>query len=296
MKKAKIKRSIGENIFDSLNIFVLFMLCVVTLYPMLHVLFASLSNSNLLVQHRGLLLRPLDANLASYKLVFRNPNILSGFKNSLIILVVGVFVNIIMTALGAYFLAAKNVMLKVPITIFIVFTMWFSGGMVPFYLTVKKLGLINSLAAIILPFMISTYNMIIMRTSFQAVPDSLIESAKLDGAGHFRILFQVVFPLSKAVIAVMVLFYGVDKWNGWFWSSILIQKFELYPIQVILRDVLINNDTSSMTTGFSSGEVLEASEGVKYATTVVATIPILLIYPFIQKYFVQGVMIGAIKG
>lgn len=294
--KSKIKNTPGENIFDVSNVIILILLCVVTIYPFLYVTFASVSHSGLLMQHSGILTRPLGFNTSAYRLVFKNPNIISGFRNSAFILAVGVPLNIVLTSFGAYFLSRKNVMFKKPITILIMFTMWFSGGMVPFYLTVHRLGLLNSLASTIIPFMVGTFNMIIMRTSFAALPDSLEESAKLDGAGHLTILFRIVMPLSKAVLAVMVLYYGVEKWNGWFWASTFITDRTLHPIQVVLRGILIQNDTSLMTVGMAGADVEEASESIKYATTMVATVPILLIYPFIQKYFVKGVMIGAVKG
>lgn len=290
-----IKRSASENIFDVVNVIFLLLLCVVTLYPLLYVTFASLSNSSLLMQHSGLLLRPLDLTGGAYRLVFLNPNIISGFRNSLFLVVVGVPVNVFITSLGAYFMSRKGVMFQKPITFMFLFTMWFAGGMVPFYLTIHSLNLLNTLWGLIIPFMVSMYNMIVMRTSFASIPDSLEESAKLDGAGHFTILFRIVYPLSKAVIAVMVLFYGVNKWNGWFWGATLITRSELHPLQVILRSILIQNDTSMMTVGMTGADVEEASESIKYATTMVATVPILLIYPAIQKYFVKGVMIGSVK-
>ena len=293
---SSIKKTPGERTFDFANIVILILLGIVTLYPMMYVAFASISNSNLLMQHSGFLVRPLGFNLSAYRLVFKNPNIISGFRNSLIILGVGVPLNLVMTALGAYFLSRKDVFFKRPITFLILFTMWFSGGMVPFYLTVYNLNLLNSLASTIFPFLVGTFNLIIMRTSFAAIPESLEESAKLDGAGHITILFRIVIPLSKAVIAVMILYYGVEKWNGWFWASTFITNRSLHPIQVVLRGILINNDTSLMVVGMAGADMEEAGESIKYATTMVATVPILLIYPFIQKYFVKGVMIGAVKG
>lgn len=254
---SSIKKTPGERTFDFANIVILILLGIVTLYPMMYVAFASISNSNLLMQHSGFLVRPLGFNLSAYRLVFKNPNIISGFRNSLIILGVGVPLNLVMTALGAYFL---------------------------------------SLSSTIFPFLVGTFNLIIMRTSFAAIPESLEESAKLDGAGHITILFRIVIPLSKAVIAVMILYYGVEKWNGWFWASTFITNRSLHPIQVVLRGILINNDTSLMVVGMAGADMEEAGESIKYATTMVATVPILLIYPFIQKYFVKGVMIGAVKG
>lgn len=174
--------------------------------------------------------------------------------------------------------------------------MFFSGGMIPFYLTVKNLKITDTLWSLISPFLVSTYNLIIMKTSFQALPMSLEESAKLDGANDFTVLFKIILPLSKPVIAVMVLYYGVGIWNGWFWASVFIRTRELLPLQVILREILLSNDTAGMTAGTSVGDVEGVSETIKYATIMVATLPILCVYPFLQKYFTKGVLIGAIKG
>lgn len=293
---AMIKKSLGERIFDALNVIFMILLIIVTLYPVLYVVFASFSNGTALMKHRGLLVGPLGFNINAYKMVFRNPMIIRGYGNTLFILMVGVSLSIVMTSLGAYFLSRENVMWKTPVMFLIVFTMFFSGGMIPFYLTVKDLGMIDSLWSVIVPFMINTYNMIIMRTSFATIPISLEESAKLDGAGHWTILTRIVMPLSKAVIAVMVLYYGVGIWNSWFWASTFIRTRELYPLQVILREILLQNDTNIMTAGVGVIDQEQAAETVKYATIVVATLPILCVYPFIQKYFVKGVMIGAVKG
>ena len=291
-----IRRSKGEIIFSAFNYFILTVLMFLCFYPMLFVAFSSLSDSQLLTQHNGLLFKPLGFSLEAYKMVFRNPMIIRGYGNTLFLLIFGVTIQVFMTSLGAYFLSRKNVMWKTPIMFLITFTMFFSGGMIPFYLTIRDLKLTNSLWGLIIPFMISTYNMIIMRTSFAGIPDSLEESAMLDGAGHFRILFTIVLPLSKAIIAVMVLYYGVSIWNGWFWASTLIRKREMYPLQVILREILLSNDISSMSAGTDAGDQEAVGKTIKYATIIVATLPILTAYPFLQKHFVKGVMIGAIKG
>ena len=174
--------------------------------------------------------------------------------------------------------------------------MFFSGGMIPFYLTLRDLKLTNNLMGLIIPFMINTYNMIILRTSFQSIPDSLVEAAQIDGAGHITILWRVIVPLSKSILAVMVLYYGVGIWNSWFWASTIIRTRELYPLQVILREILMQNDVGSMTTGVSVADQESIGQSIKYATIMVATVPILCIYPFLQKYFTKGVMIGAVKG
>ncbi len=277
--------------------FVLFLLMMMTLYPLLHVVFASFSNPNEIISYRGLLWKPLGINFEAYKLVFSNPNIYTGYRNTLFIVVVGVSLNLFVTALGAYVLSRKNVMWNNVFMALIVFTMFFSGGLVPLYLVVKGVGLTNTLWSTILPFAVSTFNLIVMRTSFKSVPDSLEESAKIDGANHFIILFRIIIPLSLPVLAVMGLYYAVEKWNGWFYASIFIQNRDLFPLQIFLREILILSSTDNMTSGSAAvGEQFQISATIKYATIMVATVPILCVYPFIQRFFVKGVMIGAIKG
>jgi putative aldouronate transport system permease protein len=177
----------------------------------------------------------------------------------------------------------------------ITFTMFFSGGMIPAYLNLRDLHLTNTLWGLIIPGAISTYNMIILRTSFQAIPDSLTEAAIIDGAGHIRILFAVVLPLSKAILAVMILYYGIGIWNAWFWASAILRRRELYPLQVILREILLQNSALEMSTGVDAGDQESIAVTIRYATIIVATVPVLCIYPFLQKYFARGVMIGAVK-
>jgi putative aldouronate transport system permease protein len=201
-----------------------------------------------------------------------------------------------MTSFGAYALSRQHVMWKNPVMFLIVFTMFFSGGLIPTYLLIQDLGMLNTRWALIIPSAMSAYNLIIMRTSFQSVPVSLEESAKLDGASDFTVLFRVILPLSMPVVAVMILFYGVAHWNSWFSALIYLRKRELYPLQLILREILITSSTESMMTSVGGADKTPIGETIKYATIIVATGPILLLYPFLQKYFVKGVMIGAIKG
>lgn len=285
-----------DRIFTILNYTFLILLVIVTLYPLLYVLFASLSDSAQLLANKGLLWKPVGFSLEAYKSVLANPGIATGFRNTLFILVFGVIVNLFMTALGAYVLSRKNVMWNKVFMFFIVFTMFFGGGLIPLYLVVKGVGLLDTLWSTILPFAISTFNLIIMRTSFMGIPDSLEESAKIDGANHFTILFRIIIPLSMPVIAVMILYYAVDKWNGWFYASVFIKSRELFPLQLMLREILIANSTESMSAGASAGDRFQIGETIKYATIMVATIPILCIYPFLQRFFVKGVMVGSLKG
>lgn len=290
----KVKISRGERIFHVVNYIILTIVALICLYPMWFVAMASFSDSSQLIAHSGFLLKPLGFNLQAYLKVFENPMILKGYANTLFILVVGVALDLVMTALAAYFFSRKGVMFKKPLMLFVLFTMFFSGGMIPFYLNLKDLHLINSRWGLIIPFMISTYNMIILRTSFESIPDSLTEAARIDGAGPITILFKIILPLSKAIMAVMVLYYGVSIWNAWFWASAILRDRELYPLQVILREILISNDLQAMNGG--AGADAEAiAQSIKYATIMVATVPILFVYPFLQKYFTKGVMIGAVK-
>lgn len=290
------KTSLSRKIFIAANAAILSFLAIICLYPMLYVLFASLSDSNLLMAHKGLLWHPLKANAAAFKAVLSNPMIASGYINTAFVLIVGTTISLILTSLGAYFLSRRDVMLKGVIMALITFTMFFSGGLIPFYLTVKMLGFYNSLWALVIPTAISTYNMIIMRTSFMAIPRSLEEAATIDGADQLTIFVHVVLPLSKAIIAVMILYYGVGAWNGWFYAMVFLADRGKFPLQLVLREILIQNDTDSMTMGVSVNDGFNVAESVKYAVIVVATAPILCIYPFLQKYFVKGVMIGALKG
>ncbi|WP_281889893.1 carbohydrate ABC transporter permease [Paenibacillus sp. YYML68] len=283
-------------VFDIIVHTLLVMVAIVTLYPLLYVLFASISDSGQLVSYSGLLYKPLGFSLEAYKAVFKNPGILTGYKNTAFILFFGVIVNMIATILGAYVLSRQKAMLNSMFMLLIVVTMFFSGGLIPFYLVVKGVGLINSLWAVIIPFAVNTFNLIIMRTAFQSIPISLEESAKIDGAGHYVILTRIILPLSMPVIAVMILYYAVDKWNGWFYASIFLKNHSLYPLQLTLREILIANSTESMATNSSAADQFQIGETIKYATIVVATAPILCVYPFVQKYFVKGVMVGALKG
>lgn len=269
----------------------------VTLYPLLYVLFASLSDSAAMATYSGFLWRPLGFSTTAYVEVSKNKLIWSGYANTLFIVAVGTVLDLLMTGLGAYVLSRKSFYLRRPITLMIVFTMFFGGGMIPTYLLIKNLHLLDSLWSLILPGLVNTWNFLITRTYFEGIPDSLEESAKLDGANDLVIFLRIFLPLSGPIIAVMALFYGVGHWNGWFNAMMYIQDRTKYPLQLILREILIANDTNSMMSGVVvDADRQQIGETIKYATIIVSTVPILCVYPFIQKYFVKGVMIGAIKG
>jgi putative aldouronate transport system permease protein len=246
--------------------------------------------------HYGPLFGPVGFSLAPFEAVFENPNIWTGYRTTLWVVAVGLPLNIFMTMLGAYFLSRKDVMLGRLITMLILFTMYFSGGMIPRYILIDSIGLTDTRWALVLPVLVSTYNMIIMRTAFAAVPASLEESAKLDGANHYIILFRIMMPLCMPTIAVLILYYGVQHWNAWFDAMLFIRQKTMYPLQLILREILVQNDTSSMTAGSDIADIDMISQTIQYAVIVIATLPILCLYPFLQRYFIKGVMIGAVKG
>lgn len=291
-----MKKSRGEKIFLVLNNIFLLVLVLAMVYPCLHVLFASLSDSSKLMQKGGFLLKPEGFTLAAYKEVLKNRLIGTGYINTIINLMITIVINIVLTTIGAYALSRKQLMIRKPIMLMITFTMFFSGGLIPSYILLKSLHMVNTRWALIMPTAISAYNLILMRTSFENIPESLIEAAKLDGAGDFKILIAIVLPMSKAVMAVMVLFYAVEHWNSWFPAFIYLSEREKWPLQLVLREIVISNNIDDMLMGVDASELVSVGESIRYATVVVATLPIVCIYPFMQKYFVKGVMIGAVKG
>ena len=270
---------------------------LITLYPAWYIVVASLSNSNMLMQHDGFLLRPLDFTLETYRRVLQNAFIIRSFFNTVYIVVFGTIINMVMTTLSAYVLSRQGFYWKKAITVMIVITMFFSGGLIPIFLNIQRLGLYDTYWALVLPGAISTYNLFIMRAAFNAVPDSLDEIAEIEGANNWQIFTRIYLPLSMATITVLILYYGVAHWNSWFSAMIYIRKNERYPLQLILRSILILNDTQmGMSSDVSSDRVQSIGETIKYGVIVFSTAPILLVYPFLQKYFVKGVMLGAIKG
>lgn len=291
----KLKKSAGDYIFITLNALLMLFLIVVTVYPFWYVIVASFSDTHAVLASQGILLAPKGFNLSAYVAVFKNPNILSGYINTLFYVVAGTTLNLVFTIILAYGLSRKGVKWSGLIMKLILFTMFFSGGMIPSYMLIRKMGLIGSVWSILLPGLISTYNMIIMRTAFQNIPDSLEEAAKIDGAGEWAILTKIILPLSMPTIAVMLLYYGVGHWNSWFSASIYLTDRKMFPLQLILREILVINTLDSMTLDTAIQDKVSIEQTIKYATIVVATVPVLFVYPFLQKYFIQGVMIGAIK-
>lgn len=286
------KKNIRGWGFRLVNAAVLGLIALMTLYPFLYVIFASFSDPVKLMGNSGLLLKPLGFSLNAYKKVFVNPSIYSGYLNTIFYVTAGTMINILATCMAAYVLSRKQFMLRRFLTIMFIFTMYFNGGLIPSYLLIKDLGLINSRLSLILPGAVSTFNLMIMITGFEGIPQSLEESARIDGAGDWTILFRIIMPLAKPTIMVILLYYAVGHWNSWFNAMIYLRDAQKMPIQIFLRDILTRSQLGAMT---GQTDVEDVGQTIKYATIIVSTVPILCIYPFIQKHFVKGVMIGAVK-
>ena len=292
-----IGRKPTEIIADVIIIIAMLALMFITVYPLLYTLFASFSDAKSLLKVEGPLWGPLQPyTLRGYELTFQNANLGVSVLNTLFYVLVGTFMGLIITGMAAFVLSRKNFMLKNIIMKLIMFTMFFSGGIIPLFFVVRNIGIYDTRWAFLLPWAMSAYNMIIMRTFFLGIPESLEESATLDGATDLQIFFRIYVPLSTAVIAVIAMYYGVAWWNSWYQSLVFQPTSTLWPLQMILREVLITNTKSATTDVTSMAEESYTRELVKYCTVVVSTVPILVIYPFLQRYFVKGVMIGAVKG
>ncbi|MGN0742395.1 MAG: carbohydrate ABC transporter permease [Candidatus Fimadaptatus sp.] len=292
-----IGRKPTEMIADVIIIIAMLALMFITVYPLLYTLFASFSDAKSLLKVEGPLWGPLPPyTLRGYELTFQNAKLGVSVLNTLFYVLVGTFMGLIITGMAAFVLSRKNFMLKNIIMKLIMFTMFFSGGIIPLFFVVRNIGIYDTRWAFLLPWAMSAYNMIIMRTFFLGIPESLEESATLDGATDLQIFFRIYVPLSTAVIAVIAMYYGVAWWNSWYQSLVFQPTNTLWPLQMILREVLITNTKSATTDVTSMAEESYTRELVKYCTVVVSTVPILVIYPFLQRYFVKGVMIGAVKG
>lgn len=291
-----MKRSLGSKIFDVINVIIISLISLVMLYPMLHVAFASVSDSMMLKQHSGVLLKPIGFNLNAYKTVLMDQRVWTGYRNTAVVLVGGLSFSIVLTTIAAYCISRKNLLFGKLMTGFITLTMFVNGGLIPTFLVVKSLGLLDSYWALILPGCISAYNVIILRSGFMSVPESLVEASTIDGANSVQTLVKVLIPLIMPTLAVIILYYAVGIWNSWFQATIYIRETRLLPLQVVLRDILINSDTNNESAENAARGAAAVSESIKYATVMVTVIPILVVYPSLQKYFTQGVMVGAVKG
>jgi putative aldouronate transport system permease protein len=269
---------------------------IVFIYPVFYCLVASLSDPVMFEAHSGPLLLPLGFNVKAYGLIFNDRMILRGLFNSVFYVIAGTAVNLLLTSFAAYVLSRKGYIWKNTIMILVVITMYFSGGLIPYFLTVKELGLFNNPMAMIIPQAINTFNLIIMRTYFLTIPDSMEESARLDGANDFTILFRIMLPLAMPVVAVMIIYYGVGHWNDWFSGMLfLMKKPDWHPLQLILRNLLTRQSAVKMTLDSNQIAAQQMAQLIQYALIILTIAPVISIYPFMQKHFIKGVMIGSVK-
>lgn len=290
-----IKASVYSKVFDVFNALLMFGVIIITLYPFLYVASVSISDQYAVFANQ-VTFYPIGFDLTAYKHVFKDSRVWAGYANTIKYAVLGTTINLIFTSLTAYALSKKSLTWRKPISMAIVFTMMFSGGMIPLYLVVKNLQLIDTMWAIILPGTISTWNLMVTRTFFEGVPESLAESAYLDGASEYMVFYKIILPLSKPILLTIGLFYAVQHWNSFFNSLMFLNTPSKYPLQIILRNIIIGGEVAMKGGDVTEHRDMVVSQSIKTATIMVATIPILCIYPFIQKYFVKGVMIGSIKG
>lgn len=300
MKKqgSKVKRSASTIVFDTVNLIFLLLVITVILYPLIYIISSSFSSTDAVLGGK-VWLWPVEPTLNAYKVAFDYGKIWSGYYNSFIYTVLGTVVGVLVTTFAAYPLSIRNLPGKRFISMIFLFTMLFGGGMIPTYLLVKELHMLNSIWAMILPGAVSAWNIIVMRTYFEnTIPQELYEAAELDGCSSFGIFWRIVLPLSGAIVAVVALFFAVSLWNSYFSALIYLSDDKMYPLQIVLRDILILNDME-MSSG-ADVALIEAQQGLanvlRYVLIVIATLPLLIVYPFVQKFFVKGVMIGSVKG
>ena len=296
MKKKKITQ---DKIVYFLNYVFLSLLLVIVLYPLIYIVSCSFSSGNALMEGKVKLL-PVEFTLDSYAAVFKYKSIWTGYKNSILYTIMGTVVSIVLTLFAAYPLSRDDFKGKKIITGIFLFTMMFSGGLIPSYLLIKNLGLMDTVWAVILPGSVSAYNMIVARTFFiQTIPKELLEAAEMDGCSDFHFFAKIVIPLSTPIIAVLCLWVAVGIWNGYFNAMLYINSESKYPLQLILRRILLLSQVNLNSTNIDPAKIEKnryLSEMLKYGTIIISTLPLMIIYPFVQKYFVKGVMIGSVKG
>jgi putative aldouronate transport system permease protein len=297
-KSIAIKDSLGDRLFLILVYGFLSVILIIVLYPLIYILSSSFSSPQAVISGRVWLF-PVEPSLAGYRAIFSNPAVLTGYANSLFYTFFGVLINVSLTVMMAYPLSKSTFYGRNAMMVILVITMMFSGGLIPYYLTVKMVGILDTRWAMLLPGAMAVWQVIIARTFFQStIPKELGEAAELDGCSDMGFLWRVVLPLSKPILAVLVLMYAVGHWNAYFDALIFLKSQELFPLQIILRNILILNsiDASMMVDANQMAARQGLRDLLKFSLIVVATVPILAIYPFVQKYFVQGIMIGSLKG
>lgn len=290
-----MKQTIGDKIFNYINIVFLTVFALLCLLPFINIIAVSLSDNSAIISGKVFLL-PVGMNITAYKTVFTDLTMIRSFGFTVILTLLYTAITMLMTILCAYPLANKKLKGRTAFLLMITFTMYFSGGTIPSYLLISGMNMLNTIWALILPGAVNTFNMIVMKSFFSSIPAGLEESARIDGAGHFRILFSIVLPLSLPIIATLSLFYAVGRWNGFSDALFYINDTKMYPLQLKLRQLISLNNVDQMMNDLNEEKQLVIPETIKSASIMFATVPILLVYPWLQKYFVKGMMVGSIKG
>lgn len=294
--KRKRKPITGDTFFDACILFILFVVCAITLYPVIYTLSVSIS-SIAAVERKEVWLWPVGFNIASYKLIAKHPNILTSYANTLLYASVGPAYSMVLTVCAAYALSRRWMYGRDVFMLLFAFTMWFGGGLVPYYLLLRDLGLYDKRLAMIIPSAVSVWNIIVMRTAMQQIPDSIEESAKLDGANDIVVMVRIMLPMSVPVLATITLFYIVGKYNEWFMPMILLPQKSMHPMPNVIRELLISYSDQTLNRDFFMGDELTPNPvSFRSAVVFITMIPLMVLYPFIQRYFIKGIMIGAIKG
>lgn len=294
----RIREAFPDRVFNIINLIIMFLMIFIYIWPLWFVVIASFSDP-MQVQLGNVLFTPIGFSVASYKEMFLHGEIWTSYLNTFYYTGLGTLLNIAITVCAAYPMSRKDFMLRGPLMVFFLITMYFNGGLIPLYVLCTSLGLVNTRAVMILAGALSVYNMLIMRSYFMnSIPPSLQEAAMLDGASSAQYLFRIVLPLSKPVIAVIALYYAIGHWNDYYTALVYIQDRKLYPLQLVLKEILstVQAKGSDTTNAADAAEKIRIAQSLKYSTIIAATLPMLMVYPFIQKYFVKGVMVGAIKG
>ena len=290
-------KSLSAKTFNVINGILMAIVIIITLYPLVYVLALSLSSSEY-VQAGMVSLVPRGFNIEAYKQVFADNHFWKSYGNTIVYTVLGTALNLAFTSTMAFALYRRDLIGRKPLNMLVVFTMFFSGGLIPNFLLVKNLHIYNTIWAVLLPGAINTYNMIIVRTFMQQLPEEILESGRIDGANDLQLFGKIVLPLSKPSLATIGLYYAVDHWNAYFYPMLYLKDKSKYPLQVLLKEMIVDEDLSSLSQGAAEivGNMQPTSDMLMGASIIIALIPILCVYPFVQKYFVQGVMIGSVKG
>lgn len=297
MKKPGYMRdSFGDKVFNALNCIFLGVMALIILYPLYFIIIAAISDPDAVLAGE-VFLYPVGITFSGFEKILERTDVWLGYRNTIVYTIITVVLSLIVTIPAGWALSRKNLAGKQFFMIFFLIPMFFGGGLIPFYNVMSGLGLVNTMWAIILPSIMSVWNLFMTRTFFESsIPDGLVEAAKIDGAGEFRIFFELVIPLAKAIMAVMALYYAIGQWNSYFNAMIFIQDETLYPLQLVLKEILIASESTMGGSGETILEQYRLANQIKYVSVIVSSAPVIMLYPFVQKYFAQGVMIGSLKG